>query len=83
MQLATGTSRTYSWSSGRAYRDFEDERASAMLELAKAMTRTRSTQTLRARRGGAIADLSVLSTPADDAIVVVGGAADDRCRSRR
>ena len=35
--LATGTTRRYEWSGGRVYRALEDERAGAMLELARAM----------------------------------------------
>jgi hypothetical protein len=37
VQIATGTKRRYEWRGGRVYRDFEDERATAMLELAQAM----------------------------------------------
>jgi hypothetical protein len=37
VQIATGTSRRYDWRSGRVYRDLEDERATAMLELAQAV----------------------------------------------
>ena len=38
VQIATGTNRRYDWRSGRVYRDLEDERATAMLELAQAMS---------------------------------------------
>ena len=37
VQIATGTKRRYEWRRGRVYRDFEDERATALLELAQAM----------------------------------------------
>jgi hypothetical protein len=37
MQIATGTSRRYEWGGGRTYRRLEDERADAMLELARAL----------------------------------------------
>jgi hypothetical protein len=39
MQIATGTSRRYDWGGGRTYRDFEDERAAFMLELAQSIRR--------------------------------------------
>lgn len=38
VQIATGTKRRYEWRGGRVYRDMEDERATAMLELAQAMS---------------------------------------------
>lgn len=37
VQIATGTDRRYDWRSGRVYRDFENERADAMLEFARAI----------------------------------------------
>jgi hypothetical protein len=37
MTLATGTTRRYEWTGGRVYCALDDERASAMMELARAM----------------------------------------------
>jgi hypothetical protein len=37
VQIATGTNRRYEWRGGRTYRCLEDERADAMMELARAM----------------------------------------------
>lgn len=40
MQLATGTPHRYAWTGGRVYRDLFEERASFMLELARAVQKT-------------------------------------------
>lgn len=40
MQLATRTPRRYVWTGGRVYRDLFEERASFMLELARAVKKT-------------------------------------------
>ena len=37
MRIATGSDRDYRWTGGTVYRDFEDERATAMLEFAQAI----------------------------------------------
>ena len=39
MRIATGNSRRYRWTDGHAYRDFEDERANAMDEFARAIAK--------------------------------------------
>jgi len=37
VRIATGSDRDFAWWGGRVYRDFENERASAMLEFAQAV----------------------------------------------
>ena len=39
MQIATGTNRRHEWGGGRVYRDLDDERGNAMLELVRAIKR--------------------------------------------
>jgi hypothetical protein len=50
IQIATSSKRIYRWNGGIVYRDFEDERASAMYELAVAMNQLEAQDKATRRR---------------------------------